>query len=171
VAEALIITGPCGAGKSTTGFECLEVLERAEIPAAMIDAELVYFHPAPAGDPMKEAVAEKALAALWAIYRAEGIERLLLPRVLMRQNHLELVRRAVPDARLTIAWLDTPEDVIARRLGEREQGAALEWHLHRAAEIRSSGMREQADFAVPSDQPVREVAASVLRQAGWLTSV
>jgi len=45
VAEALIISGPCGAGRTTTGFECLELLEAAGVPAALVDAELVCFHP------------------------------------------------------------------------------------------------------------------------------
>jgi hypothetical protein len=78
VADALIVTGPCGAGKSTVGFACLELLESAGSPAALVDAELVTFHPAPAGDPHKEQVAEQALGALWRIYRGVGIERLLL---------------------------------------------------------------------------------------------
>jgi adenylylsulfate kinase-like enzyme len=43
--EVLVINGPCGAGKSTVGFECMEILEERGIPAAMVDAELAYFHP------------------------------------------------------------------------------------------------------------------------------
>ena len=171
MADALIITGPCGAGKSTTAFECLELLEEAGVPAAMVDAELVYFHPAPDGDPHKERVAERALAALWPIYRSEGVDRLLLPRVLLHAGHVDLVRRAVPDARLQIAWLDTPAEVVASRLADREQGSALDWHLERAEEVRHSGMRDPADFHVPADRAAREVAADVLARAGWLASV
>lgn len=171
MADALIVTGPCGAGKSTVAFECLELLEAAGSPAALVDAELVYFHPAPAGDPHKERVAEQALAALWRIYREEGIERLLLARVLLYPRHAELVRRAVPDATLTIAWLDVPEDVVATRLAERERGSALEWHLRRAAEVRASGMRGEASFHVDGNRAPGVVAADVLRRAGWLASV
>jgi gluconate kinase len=171
VADALIVTGPCGAGKSTVGFECLELLARAAAPAALVDAELVYLHPAPTDDPHNERVAEQALGALWRIYREEGIERLLLARVLLYPRHVDLVRRAVPDATLQIAWLDVPEDVVAARLAGRERGSALEWHLRRAAEVRDSGMREAASFLVDGNRPPGEVAADILERAGWLASV
>jgi len=171
VAEALIVTGPCGAGKTTTAFECLELLEEAGVPAAMIDAELVYYHPAPPDDPHKERVAERALAALWDIYREEGIERLLLPRVLLHAPHLELVRRAVPVERCVVVWLDVPEHVVAARLAARERGSAVGWHLQRAREVRESGMRDRADAHVDADRPIGEVALDVLQRVGWLTSV
>ena len=171
MAEALIVTGPCGAGKTATAFECLELLEEAGTPAAMIDAELVYYHPAPPDDPFKERVAERALAALWEIYRGEGIERLLLPRVLLHPAHLELVRRAVPVERCVVAWLDAPEDVVAARIAGRERGSAVDWHLQRAREVRESGMRERASVHVDANRPVGEVALDVLCRAGWLTSV
>ena len=45
--DVLVITGPCGVGKSSVAFECMEILERAGVPAAMVDAELAYFHPKP----------------------------------------------------------------------------------------------------------------------------
>ena len=171
MAEALIITGPCGAGKTTIAFECLELLETARIPAAMIDAELVYYHPAPSDDPHKERVAERALAALWEIYRGEGIERLLLPRVLLHPPHLELVRRAVPVDRLAVAWLDVPDAVVAARLGARERGSALDWHLQRAREVRASGMRARSDVHVDADRPIGEVGLDLLQKVKWLTSV
>jgi thymidylate kinase len=167
VAEALIVSGPPGAGKSTTGFRCLELLENA----AMVDAELVYLSTAPEDDPLNERIAEQALAALWRVYRGAGIERLLLPRVLMRQSHLDLVRRALPGVAVAVAWLDVPAEVVAARLGAREEGDSVAWHVQRAAEVEASGMRAQADFTVSADRPVDEVARDVLRRAGWLTSV
>jgi hypothetical protein len=77
----------------------------------------------------------------------------------------------VPDATLTIAWLDVPEDIVAARLAERERGSALEWHLRRAAEVRASGMRDGASFHVDGSRAPGVVAADVLRRAGWLASV
>src|SRR6266511_5667068 len=97
VRDVLVISGPCGAGKSTVGFECLELLEAGGVAAAMIDAELAYFHPKPDDDPQGTRVAEAALAAVAPVYAAAGIERLLLPRVIERPRHLELVHTALPD--------------------------------------------------------------------------
>jgi len=172
VVDVLIVTGPVGAGKTSVAFECLEVLDEQGIAAAMVDAELVYFHPAPADDQQKERVAEAALAALWPLYAAQGIERLLLARVIEKPSHLELVRSAVPDARIQVAWLDVPAERIAERLGAREIGSALDWHLARSEEIRrNAAQHDLFDFAVNGDRPVREVALDVLDGAKWIASV
>jgi hypothetical protein len=165
VPEVLVINGPCGAGKSTVGFECLEILEERDIPAAMVDAELAYFHPQRG---MGEDVAERALAAVWPVYRDEGIDRLLLPRVIEKPRHLEVVERAVPDARIQIAWLDASPALIAERLGERERGSALQWHVDRAEEIRRNAGDDYAHFRLDADRDVRTIALDLLDRAGWV---
>jgi hypothetical protein len=169
VREVLVITGPCGAGKTSVGFECLELLEEHGRPAAMIDAELAYFHPKPRDDPQGTRVAEAALAALAPVYARAGLERLLLPRVIERPRHLELVHAAVPGAHVQVAWLDVPPATIGERLAAREVGSALEWHVRRAEEIvRNASAHDLFDFAVDGDRPVRAVAHEVLARAGWL---
>ena len=167
--ETLVITGPCGAGKSSVGFECLELLETAGISAVMIDAELTYFHPKPADDPQGTVVAEQALAAVARVYAAAGLDRLLLPRVIELPRHLELVYAALPGARCRVVWLEVSRETVSERLAAREIGSAFEWHLRRAEEIRRSARdHDLADFAVDGERPVREVAVDVLQGAGWL---
>jgi hypothetical protein len=134
----------------------------------MIDAELAYFHPKPDDDPQGTRVAEQALAALAPIYAAAGIERLLLPRVIERRRHLELVHAALPGARLQVAWLEVSTETIAERLAEREVGSGLEWHLQRADEIRRNALvHDLFDFVVDGEGPVRDVAVEALERAGW----
>lgn len=162
--DVLVITGPCGAGKSSVAFECMELLERAGVPAAMVDAELAYFHPKPAGDHFGYGVAEKALRALWQVYADEGHERLLLGRVVEDAEQLGIVERAVPDARIRILRLVASPETIARRLAKREIGSALEWHVQRAKEIARSSLGEPVD----AERTVTEIARDVLRRAGWL---
>jgi hypothetical protein len=169
VREVLVITGPCGAGKTSVGFECLELLEEHGRPAAMIDAELAYFHPKPDNDPQGTRVAKAALAALAPVYARAGLERLLLPRVIERPRHLELVHAALPGAHVQVAWLDVPPATIGERLAAREVGSALEWHVRRAEEIvRNASAHDLFDFAVDGDRPVRAVAGDVLTRAGWI---
>jgi hypothetical protein len=165
VVEVLVINGPCGAGKSSVGFECMEILEERGIPAAMVDAELAYFHPQRG---QGEDVAERALAAVWPVYRDEGIDRLLLPRVIEKERHLEIVERAVPGARIQIAWLDASPALVAERLGERERGSALQWHIDRAEEIRRNAGDDFADFRVDAARDVRTIALDLLDRAGWV---
>jgi hypothetical protein len=137
--EALLITGPCGAGKSTVGF-AFRLLGAEAVQAAMVDAELVYLSTAPAEDPHNEAIAKRGLAAVYRVYHDAGIRRLLLPRVLLYPRHLELVARAVPDASLTTVWLDVSDDVLAQRLEGRESGDSVRWHLDRARAVKESGI-------------------------------
>lgn len=166
--EALLITGPCGAGKSTVGFACLRLLGAEAVQAAMVDAELVYLSTAPAEDPHNEAIAEHGLAAVYRVYHDAGIRRLLLPRVLLYPRHLELVARAVPDASLTTVWLDVSDDVLAQRLEVRESGDSVRWHLDRARAVKESGMRELTDVQLDGERAPEQIAADLLEQVQWL---
>ena len=93
MAEALIVTGPCGAGKTATAFECLELLEEAGTPAAMIDAELVYYHPAPPDDPFKERVAEVHDLHVWEV--TSGFPALSAHILVANDTDCHDVRRAL----------------------------------------------------------------------------
>jgi len=162
--DVLVITGPCGSGKSTVAFECMEILEREAVAAAMVDGELAYFHPKPDGDGHGYAVAEAGLRALWQVYAAQGLDRLLLARVVEDDEQLAIVRRAVPGAAIRILRLVARADVVRERLGKREIGSGLEWHARRAAEIARSTLGDPVD----AERPVTDIACEVLARAGWL---
>jgi hypothetical protein len=88
--------------------------------------------------------------------------------VIEKPLHLDLVRRAVPDARIQIAWLDVTPELNAERLRAREQGAGLEWHLNRAEEIRRNAGNDFADFRVDGSRDLRTIALDLLARAGWV---
>lgn len=162
--EVLVITGPCGIGKSSVAFECMALLERAGVPAAMVDAELAYFHPKPDGDPFGYGLAEAGLRALWQVYAGAGLRRLLLGRVVEDEEQLGIVKRAVPDATIRIFRLVASPETIAERLRRREIGSGLEWHIRRAAQIARATLGQPID----AQRPVVEIAHHVLAEAGWL---
>jgi hypothetical protein len=162
--DVLVLTGPCGVGKSSVAFECMEQLGRAGVAAAMVDGELAYFHPKPPGEPHGYAVAEEGLRALWPVYAARGIRRLLLARVVEDREQLAIVERAVPDARVRILRLVASPETVATRLHRREIGSGLAWHVRRATEIAASTLGEPVD----AERPVIEVARDVLARTGWL---
>ena len=161
--EIVVITGPCGVGKSSVAFECMNLLECAGVPAAMVDAELAYFSPKPPDDPFGYAVAEDALRALWRIYAARGLTRLLLGRVVENEEQLAIVERAVPGARTRVFRLVAARETIVERLRAREIGSALEWHVRRSDEIAGASLGEEVD----AERPVSEIARDVLDRAGW----
>jgi hypothetical protein len=163
-ADVLVLTGPCGAGKSSVAFECMNLLEEVAVPAAMVDGELAYFHPKPDGDRFGYAVAEEGLRALWRVYRGAGHHRLLLARVVEDQDQLGIVERAVPGARLRLMRFVASPETIAKRLREREIGSGLAWHLQRSAEIARATLGEPVD----AERSVPEIARDVLVRAGWL---
>ena len=162
--DVLVLTGPCGVGKTTVAFECMEILERAGVPAAMIEGELAYFHPKPAADRFGYAVAEAGLRALWPVYAAAGHTRLLLSRVVEDERQLAIIRDALPAARIRLLRLVASPATVGARLRQREIGSALAWHEQRSTQIATSTLGEPVD----AERDVAEIARDVLERAGWI---
>ena len=161
--DVLVLTGPCGVGKSSVAFEAMNLLEQAGVAAAMVDGELAYFHPKPPSDPFGYAVAEAGLRALWPVYAAAGHTRLLLSRVVEDDEQLAIVVDAVPNARIRLFRLVAARETIVRRLRQREIGSGLAWHVERAEEIGRATMGEPVD----AERSIDAIARDVLARAGW----
>jgi hypothetical protein len=162
--SVLILTGPCGVGTSSVAFECMNLLERADVAAAMVDGELAYFHPKSPRHPFGYPVAQAALEALWPVYARQGIPRLLLARVVEDEEQRAIVEKAIPGAHLRLLRLVANPGTISARLRQREIGSGLAWHEQRSAEIATSTLGEPVD----AEGSVGSIAAKVLALAGWL---
>jgi DNA polymerase III delta prime subunit len=135
----LLIAGPVGVGKSKIAREVSRLLWQAGLRNEEAD-----LHPLPADDPEPEVagtrVALRALgAAFWPRFRERGGERLVLAAAVQDPESLELVRRSLPEARLTVVEIHEPGRP-ARGLGP----------------------------AVEAGRPAEDVAREVLDRAGWL---
>lgn len=161
--DVVILTGPCGVGKSSVAFECMNLLEEAGVSAAMIDGELAYVSPKDPDDPFAYRVAEAALRAVGPVYAAAGRTRLLLARVVEDAEQLAIVERALPGARIRILRLVARPETIRARVRAREIGSGLPWHEQRSAEIAASSLGEPVD----AERDVVPIARDVLTRVGW----
>jgi predicted kinase len=166
----LLITGPVGVGKSTVAAEAARLLREANLPHALVDlAWMEQCWPVPADDPWNERLTHRNLACMWVNFHQAGADRLIVVRVLEARSLLRQVAEAVPGAQITVVRLRAPLAVLHARIRCRE-ASDPSWFL--GAATHTAEVLEQArveDHLVDNeDRPVAEVAAEVLRLAGWL---
>jgi len=135
----LLIAGPVGVGKSKIAREVSRQLWEAGLRNEEAD-----LHPLPAEDPVPEVagtrIAVQALgAAFWPQFRERGGERLVIAAAVQDPESLELVRRSLPHAELTVIEIHEP--------GRPAQGLGP---------------------AVEAGRNPEDVAREVLDRAGWL---
>lgn len=135
----LLIAGPVGVGKSKIAREVSRQLWEAGLRNEEAD-----LHPLPAEDPRPvEAGMRIAVQALgesfWPRFRERGGERLVLAAAVQDPESLDLVRRSLPQAELTVVELHEP--------GREAHGLGP---------------------AVEAGRPAEDVAREVLDRAGWL---
>jgi len=168
--RVILITGTLGAGKTAVAVEAGRLLSLRDVRVAVVDLDwLGWVHlgdKEPAGR-VDELIAAN-LAALRPNYAAAGIEHLILARLLTPRSGLEGVRAALPGADLKVVRLTASPATLEARLRRRDSGRELEEHLGEFAPYAERSAAVAADAVVGNDgAPLAEVAAEVLRRAGW----
>jgi predicted kinase len=102
--------------------------------------------------------------------QAEGVERLILARVLWERDSLLRYQAALPGAEITVVRLTAPLSTIETRIRGREVDSGLDWYLARAAELDAHRRANPVEDLLvdTSDRNVRAIAEDVLSQAGWI---
>lgn len=142
------------------------MVEELGIPHAGIEMDaLGWSHPLP---PRKLTLDN--LAAVWKNFSEAGAERLILVQTLESRNDLEVLREAVPGARIVVFRLWARVETLLRRVNERELGG-LGQELHREQADRLARAMEQeriGDHVVTTeDRLPGEIAAEILHLSGW----
>lgn len=161
----VVITGPVGAGKSTTMEALATHLDRDHERVAMIDLDsLRALHPDDPDDLFHMELGYANLAAIWPQFAARGARWLLLTDAVERPEQRARYETAVPGARVVVVRLQVPLERIHAQLRRRETGGSLDWHLKRSVVLQSLMVeRGVGDVVVPVDgESPAEVAALVL---------
>ena len=168
---ALLVTGTVGAGKSTTADHVGELLAERGVPHAVVDLdELRRSWPAPPGDPFQQDLELENLRAVAAVYRRRGAARVVLAGVLedreSRARYADAVGMPLVVCRLRVAVPAVRDRLDARHAG---YPSVLAWHRHRAGELHAilEAARVEDHVVDVAGQTPAEVAAAVLRAAGW----
>jgi adenylylsulfate kinase len=169
---AVIVTGPVGAGKTSVATALSALFSERDLSHALIDLDwLRWAYPSPPDDPFHTEVGYANLAAIWQVYRAAGVERLILVDVIEASSDLLRYQAAIPGVELAVVRLHAPVSTLQMRLAGRETGASLEWHQQRAAVLGPQMERDALeDLRIDTaDISVAIVARQILEYLGWDT--
>lgn len=173
-AEALLIGGRSGVGKTTVGWEVSAQLQSAGIAHCLVEGDnLDQAFPAPPDDPARTKMTEANLAALWGNYAALGYRRLIYTNTVSVLEP-DLIARAMGGTPRIISVLLTADDATAHhRLSGREIGSQLDAHLRRSTKM-AVHLEDTAPpdvVRVPTDgRPVDVIARDVITATNWLVS-
>ena len=168
---AIVITGPVGAGKTTTAMALAEMLEHGDISCAMVDMDqLRWFHPTPQGDPFGGVVGRKHVKYMAQTWRELGIPTVILADVIETSAGKQDLADALYGYELMVVRLNVGMDRLHARLRNRETERQIGWHLNRAQELQDIMIRNGVgDIVVDvEDENPEQVAAKIADRLDFL---
>ncbi|TXS52470.1 hypothetical protein EAO75_08040 [Streptomyces sp. uw30] len=172
-AEALLIGGRAGVGKTTVGWEVSALLRAAQVAHAVIDGDFMgAVHPAPPEDPRRADITARNLAAVWANYAELDYRRLVYTNTAsVLDMAAPMFRRAMGDGvRLIRVLLTATDDTAERRLTGRELGSELEHEVRagrRKARLLDKDAPPDVVRVVTDGRTVIDIATEVVAATGW----
>ncbi|MFE9247993.1 AAA family ATPase [Streptomyces sp. NPDC007088] len=176
-AEALLIGGRAGVGKTTVGWEVSALLRSVAVAHAIIDGDFMgQAHPAPEGDPHRAELTESNLTAVWANFTQRGYRRLVYTNTLsVLPEAAGMFERAMGGGVRITRVLLTASDATAReRLVGRERGSELEQELEgsvRKARLLDQRAPEDTVRVATDGRLIVDIARKVVAATGWATTI
>ena len=167
-AQAVLVTGSYGAGKTSVVEELAEIFEERETRYAAIDLDwLAWFDP---GSPDHAAATPTMLKNLDAVagnYYDTGVRVFAVAGTMNHDDEIAAVQEALAMPMATVR-LEVPLEVIERRLSSSVT-SGRQVDLTMAREWFARGTTEHiGDFVVQNvDRPVRDVAFEILDTLAW----
>jgi hypothetical protein len=171
--QVLFIGGRAGVGKSSVGWELSRLFSAAECRHALIEGDnLDQAWPQPWDDHL----AERNLAAMWRNYTDLGYHRMIYTNTAAvrpdaQETLLEAIAAVDAPVEAVTVLLTATDATVAERLGLREQGESLAWHIRRSAmaAVELEELAPQTVHRVATDgRTAAEVAQAVAALTGWL---
>jgi predicted kinase len=171
IVKVVVLSGAPGAGKSSLAEEMFDQLQELDIRHAVIDVDaLCLSYPFRAGDPYNSVTAIENVASVWANFSRQGIDRLVLVRVVESRADVERLLAAVPGGHATVCHLAASPSTVEERIRRREAGSSTESLVARGRQL--AAMAPDADFVdivLETDgKALDELATELLAKLGWI---
>jgi RimJ/RimL family protein N-acetyltransferase len=164
--EALLISGLFGTGKSSVAVEVAEILERRDLPFAVIDLDWLCWGFAGRQDGAEHRMMLANLVPVLANYLDAGVRYVVLARSLRSGAEADGLRRLLRMP-LRVVGLTVPFEEIERRLGSDVTAARAEDLRDARAWIAAGEGTGFEDHVVTNDRPLRTVAEEIVGLVGW----
>jgi len=166
-AQAVLITGLFGTGKSSVAVEIADILEKRGLPYAAIDLDWLCWGSAGDEPGSEHRMLLANLVPIVRNYLDAGVRLFVLARSLRTRAELDGLRDALP-VPLRSVELVVPFDEIERRLGDDLTAGRADDLRDAAAWVAAGEGTGLAELAVPNVGGLRDVADGIVRSLGWI---
>jgi Adenylylsulphate kinase len=168
-AEAVLLTGVYGSGKSSVAAEIAYLLEQQGEPYALLDLDYLSWAGPDTGDRAAEIeLMRQNLAAVTPNFRRLGITLFVLAYRVRSAAEVQAVREAL-GLPLRVARLTVPLGAIELRLASDVTSGRRDDLREAAAQVAAAEGAGLEDVTISNDRPVGVAAREVMTYLGWLS--